>query len=112
MDIDRLKTMFTVSANENLAKSGKLLDHIEKTFTTDDHREQIDSLYILAHSIRSMSVFLPIYRITLLSKDMESKIKLWQDDSYRLTIEDLKLVRVEIDSLHNMIENLEDYFDE
>jgi len=112
MDIDKLKSMFTVNANENLDKSRKLLDQIEKTFATEDHTEQIDSLFILAHSIRSMSVFLPIYRITLLSKDMESKIKLWQEVSYHLTIDDLNLVRVEIDSLHNMIENLEDYFDE
>jgi len=112
MDIDKLKNMFIVSASENVTKSSKLLDYIDKNITKDSCREQIASLYILAHSIRSMSVFLPIYRITQLSKDMEGKIKLWQEESYRITAEDIALVRVEMDNLHKMIDHLEDYIDE
>jgi len=111
MDIDKLKSMFIVSANENLIKFRQHLDLLEKDLGSQS-KEQVSSLYILSHSIRSMSVFLPIYRITLVSKDMESKIKLWQEPDKEVTNEDVRVIREEFNILQNMIEHLDDYLDE
>jgi len=111
MDIDKLKAMFTVSANENLMKFRQHLDLLEKDLGSQN-KEQVASLYILSHSIRSMSVFLPIYSITLLSKDIEGKIKLWQESSYMVSPEDIRVIREEYNKLRDMIEHLEKYLDE
>jgi len=111
MDIDKLKAMFIASAKENLLKFREHLDLLEKDMGSQN-KEQVSGLYILSHSIRSMSVFLPIYSVTLLSKDIEGKLKLWQEPSYFVSPEDIRVIREEYNKLQNMIEHLEEYLDE
>jgi hypothetical protein len=108
MDQDKIKAMFVESSLNNIRKARVIFDTLRGTIDSVDN-DNVTDVFILTHSINSMSVFLPIKKITLTSRTIEGKIKVWLSDGYVLTIQDIDEIDSELEVLKQMIISVEEY---
>jgi len=111
MNKDKIKQMFIDSSMQRIESINKNFEEIKRK-----NQVEVDDLildtYILAHSINSSSVFLPILKISQSCKLIENDIKKWLEDGYVLSEQKIEETEAAIDKLRIMINNIEDYLGE
>ena len=111
MDKERIKTLFIDNSVKYVMKLKVLLADIRGCISYKEN-EYLMAAYISAHSLNSMSVFLPIKEITAECREIEKTFKAWVDGKCEITLEDLKKMDDDIEKLGYMIENISLYYDE
>ena len=109
MNTDKIRKMFLDTSAEKIAELKGKLEEIKKK-DGDIRDDLVHDSYILAHSLHSSSVYLPIRGIILFAKAMENNVKEWLEDGFVLNNQKVDEFIKDVDKLKTMIDNIDDYF--